>query len=433
MNNIIYHSNCICTSNNSVSPPDTNNTPTPTPTSNNANITPTPTPTITNTSSSTPTVTPTKSLTPTPTPSAGLQQLELFSWGRNTFAKLGDNSYVDRLEPTGISNDTWKDVSAGYGFSIAINKDNLLYGWGATNLGSLADLFSSPVHPATPTQIGNQTWQMISAGGDHCLAIGTDNRLYAWGYNPDGRVGNNTINPDPNNQQVNEITQINNTLNWKSVSAGNAHSLAIDSINRLWSWGNGSLGRLGISQNPFSNRLSPTLVTNTTTWSKVSAGIAHSLATMLDGSLWVWGANTLGELGVPATPGGYIITPTMININNQFYKISAGNGYNLAIAYDGSLWAWGSNDYGQLGDGTTTLKTSPVKISDDEWIEISAGWYYSLGIKADKTLWGWGINTYGQLGDNTTQIKLIPTKIGSDSWEKISVKFDHSLGLKIKI
>jgi len=156
----------------------------------------------------------------------------------------------------------------------------------------------------------------------------------------------------------------------------------------------------------------------------ISAGEEYSLAIKSDGSLWAWGYNEFGQLG----DGTKEDRLTPVKIMDDVKSISAGKGHSLAIKNDGSLWAWGANADGQLGDGTTENRLIPLKIMDGV-ITIGVGWYHSLAIKSDGSLWAWGLNIYGQLGDGTTENKSSPVKI-MDEVTAISTGFNHSMAIK---
>jgi len=177
----------------------------------------------------------------------------------------------------------------------------------------------------------------------------------------------------------------------------------------------------------------------------ISAGGYHTVAILADGTLWAWGRNLEGQLGNGTishhedgitTPG---IVPFQIGIAGNWAFVSAGGLHNAAIKTDGTLWAWGENDFGQLGDGTTENRTVPVRIgSDNNWASVFAGGSYTVAIKTDGTLWAWGTNDFGQLGDGTTENRTAPVQIGtSGNWKSVSVcgsyhSFDkkHTVAIK---
>ena len=163
---------------------------------------------------------------------------------------------------------------------------------------------------------------------------------------------------------------------------------------------------------------------------QISAGYFHSLALHSDGTLWAWGFNGYGQLGDGTnTNSDY---PKQIGSESSWALIAAGYFHNFALKSDGTLWAWGNNLSGQLGDGTNTNSVSPKQIgSDMDWISLAGGYYHSLALKSDGTLWAWGYNGKGQLGDGTTTNSTTPKQIGSDrDWVSIAAGYLHSLALK---
>ncbi len=165
-------------------------------------------------------------------------------------------------------------------------------------------------------------------------------------------------------------------------------------------------------------------------FSEIAAGWHHTVAIKADGTLWAWGNNDFGALGNGTTTS--VLTPTQIGTANNWAKISAGSAHTVAVKADGTLWAWGLNDEGQLGDGTTINRLSPVQIGTaTNWAYIDAGIIHTLAIKIDGTLWAWGNNASGQLGDGTFSSKLIPTQIGTaNNWAKVTANWDHTFGIK---
>lgn len=152
-------------------------------------------------------------------------------------------------------------------------------------------------------------------------------------------------------------------------------------------------------------------------WQTFSLGGGHTLAIKTDGTLWAWGNNTEGQLGIGSATNQN--SPIQVGTDVDWKFIYSGALTSFAIKNDGTLWGWGRNDSGQLGDGTTTNKNIPIQIgTDNNWAKVSSGPMHTLAIKTDGTLWAWGNNLFGQLGDNTVIDKLTPIQIGTDTnWE----------------
>jgi alpha-tubulin suppressor-like RCC1 family protein len=267
----------------------------------------------------------------------------------------------------------------------------------------------------------SQCWQIVSAGSSHTLAIKPDGTLWAWGFNGDAQLGDGTTT-----EKSNPI-QIGTASDWKAVSAGNNHSLAIKTDGTLWAWGDNFWGQLG--DGSFGNhRIVPTKIGTATNWEFICAGLGFSLAIKTNGTLWGWGDNFYGQLGISTVA----FVPTQIGTGTDWSSISAGGNHTLAIKVDNTLWASGYNAAGQLGDGTTIDKNVFTKIgTGTNWKTVEAGYDFSLALKTDGTLWSWGDNYSGQLGDGTYTGKTIPSQVGTASnWNSIDAGNNNSLALK---
>ena len=337
----------------------------------------------------------------------------LWAWGYNSNGQLGDLTNIDKNIQTQIGSATnWQSVSAGDNHTVAIKTDGTLWAWGYNSSGQLGN--GTTLDKNTPTQIGSATnWQSLSTGVGHSItmAIKTDGSLWAWGNNSSGQLGDGTY------FDKNTPTQIGNAANWKSISTGEYHTVGIKTDGTLWSWGENYVGQLGNGTYTYKN--TPTQIGNAANWKSISAGSAHTVAIKTDGSLWAWGYNYSGQLGdwtnidrnTPSSPGFGA---------SGIISVEAGGSHTVVIETcgGGCLFTWGSNSWGQLGDGTTlfTSNNIPSQIgSSKNWKSISAGSAHTVAIKSDGTLWVWGKNDYGQLGDATTTTKVSPTLVGCSS------------------
>jgi alpha-tubulin suppressor-like RCC1 family protein len=287
-----------------------------------------------------------------------------------------------------------------------------LYGWGRNNFGQLGfglttDLFSSP------KQVGALSeWKSISAGEGHTLAIKPDGTLWAWGNNSYGTLGLGNTTNYSSPKQVGALTT------WSFVDIGNDYSLAIKTDGTLWSWGRNNQGQLGFGL-PNDLFSSPKQVGALTTWSSISAGGIHALAVKTDGTLWSWGHNGDGRLGQGNLT--YLSSPKQVGALTTWSSISAGSAHSLAIKTDGTLWSWGYNTYGGLGLGDATQRSSPVQVGAlTTWSSISAADLHSVAIKTDGTLWSWGLNAQGQLGQGNATDLSSPKQVGAlSTWSNV--------------
>ncbi|MFC2110852.1 HYR domain-containing protein [Bacteroidota bacterium] len=213
---------------------------------------------------------------------------------------------------------------------------------------------------------------------------------------------------------------------WASLAAGFYHTLGIKSDGTLWAWGSNSYGQLGNGTTTTTNQHSPVQI-GTSTWTSIAAGAYSTYGIKTDGTLWAWGYNVYGQLGDGTTTQRN--SPIQIG-TSTWTSIAAGSYHMVGIKTDGTLWTWGYNYYGHLGDGTTINRNSPVQIGTSTWTSITAGHYHTLGIKTGGTLWAWGGNNYGQLGDGTITNRYSPVQIGSSTWSSIEAKIYNTLGIK---
>ncbi|MER0169668.1 MAG: hypothetical protein DU489_03485 [Nitrosomonas sp.] len=212
-----------------------------------------------------------------------------------------------------------------------------------------------------------------------------------------------------------------------AVALGSNHTAAIKSDGSLWTWGKYNRGRLGDGtgsrHRPGEDSLNPKKI-DSGPFQLVSAGGGHTVAIKADGSLWAWGTNSSGQLG----DGTDIDSLVPKQIGTGFKAISAGAGHTVAIKFDNSLWAWGNNENGQLGDGTNLISLLP-KQTGTGFKAISAGGNHTVAIKTDGSLWAWGSNRFGQLGDGTYIDSLVPKQAGI-GFVVVSAGADHTAAIK---
>ena len=217
---------------------------------------------------------------------------------------------------------------------------------------------------------------------------------------------------------------------WVTVSAGPYHILAIKADGTLWAWGSTGSGRLGIGPTYVLQQTTPIQVGLDTDWATVAAGRRHSIGIKTDGTLWAWGDNSYGELGNGTTTDSDV--PIQVGTDNDWVEVSTAGSHTLALKADGSLWAWGFNFRGQLGNGTTTDSDIPIQVgTSTDWTVVSGGAYHSLSIKTDGTLWAWGYNGYRALGTGANVDVHVPVQVGTDTdWLTVNTEEKHTLAIK---
>ncbi len=470
---------------------------------------------------------------------------DLYAWGENRWGQLGNGGNASSSTPIQVASDqNWGSVKAGLSHSVAVTTSGSLYVWGYNENGELSDSNSGNI--MIPVRVGeNNAWSSVqSAGYGFSIAMKTDTSLFSMGANHFGQLGDGTAwkafpvliklftvdsdndgmddhldtcpntpggesidangcsdsQKDSDNDGVtdnldqcpgttdgafansegcayyqrdddedgvknnidvcfdtppsasvdangcsdphqdldddgiindrdacptspeNELIGINGCsaseirMSTALVTSKYDHSLFISPEGSLYAWGKNEYGQLG--DGTMDDKTIPTPIGNPDSrWIAVSSGYDHTMAIKDDGTLYGWGNNEAGVLGLEI-PGDSELSPTQVGSDNDWAQISSGSSFNIAIKTDGSLYAWGDNYYGELGDGTTTEKSSPVRIGqENDWISVSAGDMHCLALKSDGTLHAWGQNDFGQLGDGTyipktIQCKLVPKMTG---------------------
>ena len=342
----------------------------------------------------------------------------LWTWGSNFYGELGQGTGFTTNSssiPGQVGSGTnWSSGSKSAMFTLAIKTDGTLWSWGWNQYGNLALNDAGGTHRSSPVQVGADiTWKSVHTGEYHALAIKTDNTLWAWGSNFYGELG---INEAVYSAHRSSPVQVGADTTWFSASCGSFTSMAIKTNGTLWSWGDNSFGQLGT---PYSNLSSPVQVGSDTTWSSVSCGDYTVMAIKVNGTLWAWGRNEWGQLGINDTL--FRASPVQVGFDTSWSSVSCGY-ISLAIKVDGTLWAWGWNNYGQLGLGDIISRSSPVQVGNDAtWKSVNAGGYYTASaIKTDNTLWMWGINNSGELGQGDLILRSSPVQVGNDgSWSSL--------------
>lgn len=356
-------------------------------------------------------------------------QKQMWSWGDNRgFALGGPFGASSPIQQPPRDKDV-KSISAGELFGSFIRNNGTLWSWGCGQFGQLATGFtgtfcSAPVQERTYSC----NWAKVSSGCSHVLGLKSDGSLWGWGSNSFGIVGDNTniIRATP--------VQVVGGLSWKDVAAGFEHSMGITTDNKLYSWGYGVCGRLG--DNSVITKSSPVQEASlSTNWCAIAAGALTSYGIKTDGSLWAWGWNGCGMLGDGTTVDKSSPVREASSSSN-WCAVSSKNRFASAIKTDGSIWSWGDNACGQLGINTIISSSSPVReiSSSTNWCQVCTGNCFVAAIKTDGSLWAWGNNFCGQLGIGSVDAKSSPVResTSASNWVNVSTGCAFTLARKIR-
>jgi len=311
----------------------------------------------------------------------------------------------------------WVSVSVGFSTVLTLKNDGSLWSWGweyweyveqemehwrylEREHGGYGEPFDFPPLDqifVNPIQVGTSTeWASVSASSGHVVAIKTDGTLWAWGANWFGQLGNGEVDERGGEHLILEPIQIGTDTDWARVSANHLGTMALRTDGTLWAWGQvGSWfgdGRSGSRYIP--PQTTPLQIGTDTDWVSISSD-GHTVAIKADGSLWAWGNNEVGQIGNGAGGGGWasgdaVLTPVQIGTGTDWAVASAGRINTFAIKSDGSLWAWGSNPRGWLGvDSLDETILTPMQVgTDTDWINVATV-LERAAFRADGSLWSW--------------------------------------------
>ena len=404
----------------------------------------------------------------------------VWAWGYNYAGQLGNGEYgsynsksypvqVKASSGTGDYLTGVNAIAAGYSHSFVLKSDGTVWAWGLNQDGQLGG-GSSNVYDLYPIQAKDSTGSpltgvsTIAAGSSHSLALKSDGTIWSWGWNRDGQLGDGTSGITNKSSHPTQVMVFAGDIGKPMIATGSYHSLALKSDGTVWAWGRNNNGQLGdgTSGNDSNKSYSvqvkgPGGTGNLTDVAAIAAGVMHSLALKSDGTVWAWGYNNYGQLGDGTSGNGsnksypvQVKGPGGTGNLTDVVAITTGHYYSLALKSDGTVWTWGWNYGGQLGDGTSGLtanKSSPVQVKGPggvgnltDVVAIATDYQHSLALKSDGTVWAWGWNQDGQLGDGTSGItanKSSPVQVKGPGGvgnltdvAAIAAGGDHSLALK---
>lgn len=360
----------------------------------------------------------------------------VWNWGTGSNGQLGDGNsgigvgVVTPVQVAGLEGFT--SVADGNGFVLALKGDGTVWGWGINNQGQLGD--GTTIDRSRPVQTSGLTnVTAVSAGGFFSFAVKSDGTVWTWGY---GGGFNSTVGVVRTTPV--QLTGISDVI---AIAAGGGHLLMLKSDKTVWAVGGNSRGQLG--DGTTTDRPFPVQVSGLTNVRSIAAGGEEFAAAVKeDGTVWAWGINFHGELGPGGGPLNFDAHPNPLQVTGLPAGITAlatGNNFCLALAGDGTVWSWGNNSDFQLGQGTSVSQNpTPHQIPNFGGVAaVEAGVNHSVALKTDGSVWTWGGNTDGQLGDGTTTMHLPPARVSglqsvsAPSFNPPTGTYNHALDVTI--
>jgi alpha-tubulin suppressor-like RCC1 family protein len=300
---------------------------------------------------------------------------------------------------------SFRQVSAGTGglYTCAVTTDDRAYCWGQNHFGQLGNGTSDfRAHPRPVPVAGGHRFVRVDAGALHTCGVTTDNRAFCWGRN-DGALGDGTITDRL------QPVDVAGGRRFRQMNAGHFHTCGLTTFDVAFCWGFNGDAELG--DGTLTRRLLPVRVVGVLQFTRFSVGGRHNCGLTEDDRAYCWGANFDGQLGDGTT--SLRLTPGAVASQLRFLQVSAGNFHTCAVNPFNRVFCWGLNDEGQLGDSTTTQRLTPVRIVHRglRFRQVSAGGSHTCGVTTDDLAYCWGLNDLGQLGDGTTKSRLTPVAV----------------------
>jgi alpha-tubulin suppressor-like RCC1 family protein len=310
---------------------------------------------------------------------------------------------------------TWRQASLGQAHTCGLTTDSLAYCWGWNELGQLGLGTTTESEPKPLPVTGSRRWRDIQGGDAHTCGIVRARRVFCWGTNFNGELG------DGSTTQRTQPVAVATTLLFDQASTGSQHSCAVTAAGAAYCWGNNAYGQLGDGSR--TRRLAPIKVLGNLTFRHVRAGRDHTCGVTTTDVAYCWGRNKSGQLG-----DGTTLTrgrPTAVAGNRKFRLIRTGQGHSCALTPAGQAYCWGLNMLGQVGDGSSlNERHTPVAVVNGAGFEsIAAGSFLTCGVRTNRSAWCWGHNSSGQVGDGSSTT-IIPTPVevaGNHLWQRVNV------------
>jgi len=330
-----------------------------------------------------------------------------YCWGNNWAGELGDATTYNRLTPVAVLGGLrFRSVSAGQNHTCGVTTDDRAYCWGYNLYGHLGD--GTTTWRETPVAVaGGLRFRRVDAGSDHTCGVTTDDRAYCWGYNPYGQLGDGTTT-----LRLRPVA-VAGRLTFKQVSTGLEHTCAVTPTYRAYCWGRNQYGQIGDSTEAV-RRVRPSRVAGGRQFRLVDAGGSHTCGVTTGDRAFCWGNGRLGEIGNGKTYLSF--WPRAVAGGLSLERVTAGAFHTCGETTLSRAYCWGAMGYnsGQLGDGTTTGRLTPVAVAGGLYFsQVSAGTTHTCAKTSAGVAYCWGWNFFGQVGDGTTTDRLTPVPVAA--------------------
>ena len=357
----------------------------------------------------------------------------VYCWGANYNGQLGNGSTTNSAIPVAVSGGlSFTAVAADGGHTCGLTSAGAAYCWGDDYYGQLGDGSFTTTPRLTPVAVsGSLSFSAVAAGGSlfvgnstygavqesHTCGLTGTGTAYCWGDNDHGELGTGSTTPSPTPLAV------SGGLRFSAIVAGPIHSCGLTAGGAAYCWGANGYGQLGDGSTT-TPRLIPVAVSGGLTFSALAAGgvfcsgpnpcppgyTSHTCGLASDGAAYCWGNNFYGELGDGSTTDRS--TPVPVSGGLRFQGLAAGYEHTCGLTNSGAAYCWGRNVYGQLGNGSTTSSSVPVRVAGGlSFSALAAGGYHTCGLASAGAAHCWGSNVYGQLGDGSTTDSSIPVAV----------------------
>lgn len=334
----------------------------------------------------------------------------LWCWGDGNQGQIGDGGFVDQTVPERIDTATdWTDLAVGDAHACALESTGALWCWG----NNTAYQFD-PTNGTVPSkrQIAG-TYRSVAASSAHTCVVASNGALACIGIDNAGELGQNATT-----LTLTGYTGVGSDSDWAQIALGVTHACALKTGGSLWCWGANRFGAVGVGDR--TNRLVPTRVDAATDWASVQVGDDHTCAQKTDGSLWCWGMTSRGQFGGARTADA--LTPSPLGHVRSY---AVGSSHTCFVDDVGAAWCSGVNSYAQVRS-PAAMSTTPV-LADEPgaptWTALYAYRFSLCGIDTNGQLWCWGYNGDGQLGDGTTRDRQRPVLVSGSGWQTVALGY----------